>query len=201
MEGLTAATVEFFSWSGRSALVLLLLVASTTDLKHRRIPNWLSISGLLFALAWHSVPIEGSGMFDPNFPGALGFIAATAGAITCFAVFLLFYALRVVGAGDAKLMTAVGGFFGFPSAIGLVLAVLLTGGVLAIVRLTVAGTARRVWANLRSIVFAVATPGVRVPHVFDPATQSADRMPYALAIAAGSIFYGFGKWAGWISLA
>jgi len=197
---LTETTLEVFLWCGRLGLLLLLIVASATDLVHRRIPNWLSVFGLVFAVAWHSVPIEGGGLFDPDYPGPLGFIDAASGAITCFAVFLLLYALRVMGAGDAKLMTAVGGFFGFPAVIGLVLAVLLAGGALAIVRMIVAGSARRVWTNLQSIAIAVAVPGVRLPDVFDPATQSADRMPYALAITAGAIIYGWGKWAGWISL-
>ncbi|MDT3679995.1 MAG: prepilin peptidase [Burkholderiaceae bacterium] len=197
---LTETTLEVFLWSGRIALPLLLVIASATDLVSRRIPNWLPLSGLLFALAWHSVPIEGGGLFDSDLPGAVGFINATAGAFTCLVVFLLFYALRVMGAGDAKLMTAVGGFFGFPAAIGLILAVLLAGGVLAIARMAVAGTARGVWRNLQTIAFAVAVPGVRLSDVFDPATQSADRMPYALAIAAGTILYGWAKWAGWISL-
>lgn len=154
----------------------------------------------MFAFFWHSVPIEGDGLFSSDFPGALGFLDAAAGALACFGVFLFLYASRVVGAGDAKLMTAVGAFFGFPAAIGLVLAVLLAGGILAIVRMTVAGTARRVWVNLQSIAFSIAAPGIRISDTFDPTTQSADRMPYALAIAAGSIFYGVATWEGWISL-
>ncbi|MCD6680246.1 MAG: prepilin peptidase [Burkholderiaceae bacterium] len=200
MLALTETTLELFLWSGRVALLSMLLAACVTDLKRRRIPNWLSVAGLIFALSWHSVPIEGDGLFSPDLAGALGFIDAAAGAITCLAVFFLLYALRVTGAGDAKLMTAVGSFFGFPAAISVVLVVLVAGGVLAVVRMTFAGTTRRVWVNLQSIVFSIALPGVRLSDAFDPTTQSADRMPYALAIAAGSIFYGLATWAEWISL-
>jgi Flp pilus assembly protein protease CpaA len=63
----------------------------------------------------------------------------------------------------------------------------VTGGVLAVVRM--------VWVRKTQLVlFNVATAlGQWVPGTaarFDPATQSADRMPYGIAMAGGLLAYG-----------
>ena len=187
-------------WAGRSALATALVVACITDARRRRIPNALTVPALIVALAWHALAPAGDGLFDAAIPGGLGILSSLAGAALCLAIFVVFYALRVAGAGDAKLMAAVGAYFGFSQSVGLVLAVLAAGGVLAVARMTLAQSTTRVRANLQSMfLLFVAKPSTHPASVFDPAIHSADRMPYAFAIAAGAVFYAVAKWAGWIT--
>ncbi len=80
-------------------LVLLLLAASACDLQTRRIPNGLCAAGIAAGLIvhfWHGV-----------WPG-LWSLAGLAAALPL----LLLYAVRAFGAGDIKLLMAVGALMG-----------------------------------------------------------------------------------------
>lgn len=175
---------------GLTTLVLLVLTALVFDLRERRIPNTLVLlalgAGLVVNLIGPQIWLRGSGLLS-TYSGALGAKGAVLGAMTGLAVFLPFYLLRAMGAGDVKLMAGIGSFVGPTTAINVALFILVTGGVLAIVRM--------VWVGKTQLVlFNVATAlGQWVPGSvarFDPATQSADRMPYALAMAGGLLAYG-----------
>lgn len=175
---------------GLTTLVLLVLTALVFDLRERRIPNTLVLlalcAGMLVNLIGPQIWLRGSGLLS-TYSGALGAKGAVLGAMTGLAVFLPFYLLHAMGAGDAKLMAGIGSFVGPTTAINVALFILVTGGVLAIVRM--------VWVGKTQVVlFNVATAlGQWVPGSvarFDPATQSADRMPYALAMAGGLLAYG-----------
>jgi prepilin peptidase CpaA len=174
---------------GLTALALLVLAALVFDLRQRRIPNALVLlalgAGLLVNLIGPEFRLQGSGLLTLN-PGALGVKGALLGALTGLVVFLPFYLLRAMGAGDVKLMAGIGAFVGPAAAIDMALFILVSGGVLAAVRM--------VWMRKTQLVmFNVVTalsqlvPGTAAR--FDPSTQSADRMPYALGIAGGLLAY------------
>lgn len=117
-----------------------------------------------------------------------------------------FYVLRIMGAGDVKLMSVVGMFFGVSSdawtqLIGVSLFVLAAGGLLAAARMLATGSSAAVLANLRLIFSGYAGRALGMPAPsFDPRADSADRMPYAVAIATGTLLYLVAKWAGWITV-
>ena len=175
------------------ALALIMAVALATDIRRNRIPNALVLvalcAGLLVNLVGPDVGIRSAGLFTYS-PGALGLKRSLLGALTGFTIFLPLYMLRAMGAGDVKLMTAIGSFVGAADMLNVALSVILMGGVLAVCRMVWAGNSRQVFENVYAILlskfFALGIP-------FDPATQSADKMPYAIAIAAGLLAYG-----GWI---
>ncbi len=122
-----------------------------------------------------------------NAPGALGLKGALLGALAGLAVFLPLYLLRAMGAGDVKLMAGIGSFVGPAALVNVALCVLLMGGVLAVGRMVWKGNSRKVLGNVGTMLLPpFSSTGER----FDPATQSADRMPYALAIATGLLAYG-----------
>lgn len=171
-----------------AVLLLLLVVAAVVDARHRRIPNVLVLVTLLFGWLFHTAgPQGGDGLFSLE-PGALGAWRSVAGSITGLFLFLPFYLLRVLGAGDVKLMAAVGAFAGPADTVNLALFVLLAGGVLALARLQVFPGKELVRANLWAMLRQLR-PGSTAPR-FDPATQTAWRMPYAVAIASGVVAYG-----------
>jgi len=180
-------------WQFWSLLVLAIAVflALLTDLRGRRISNELTFSSLGLGFVSQVLgPAGSSGMFSGN-PGALGIQGAALGALVGLLVFLPLYAVRAMGAGDIKLMAAVGSFAGPVDALNLALFILVMGGALALVRMLLAGSSRRVLVNLHLMLEPVRVGG---PRRFDPATQSADRMPYSVAIAAGLLAYGAWLW-------
>jgi Flp pilus assembly protein protease CpaA len=91
------------------------VVASITDLRNTRIPNWLTlpllVGGLLYASA-QGLPAVGQ---------ALGGMVAAGSSL------VLAYILFGGGAGDAKLMIAFGSWLGFDASIILMLGVAITG--------------------------------------------------------------------------
>ncbi|MDC8444509.1 MAG: prepilin peptidase [Nitrosomonas sp.] len=105
-----------------SALLLLLLMAAWQDIRHYRIKNTLVITGALVAVIAHTA-----------LPAGLGLHAALLGWLTGLALLLPLYLLRVMGAGDIKLMAMTGAFLGPQAAVIAGLYVLITGGVLSII--------------------------------------------------------------------
>jgi len=185
-------------------LLIVLGVATRSDIRDRRIPNFLILAGWAIGLGWHLLAPSGAWAFDPRSAGAVGGLGALAGMAALLAAFMPFYMLRIMGAGDVKLMSVVGGIFGASADAwvqlpGVSLFVLVTGGLLAVVRMLYSRSSAAVLGNLR-VMFSGYTGrmlGMPAP-TFDARSDSADRMPYAVAIAAGTIFYLIAKWAGWI---
>ena len=192
---------EAWQAMGLTTLVLLVLTALVFDLRERRIPNTLVLlalgAGLLVNLIGPQVWERGAGLLT-SYPSALGAKGALLGALTGLAVFLPFYLLRAMGAGDVKLMAGIGSFVGPATAVNLALFILVTGGVLAIVRMVWVGKTQLVLFNV------VTALGQCIPGSvarFDPATQSADRMPYGVAMAGGLLAYGAWIFSGHAPLA
>src|ERR1035438_539967 len=79
------------------------LVGSVFDVKSRRIPNFVTFPSILLGLAMH---LALGGWRQLLFSLAAGLICGTA--------FLVFYIAGGMGAGDVKLMTAVGCIAGMP---------------------------------------------------------------------------------------
>ena len=84
-------------------LLVLLAAAAVADARTRRIPNRLTLAGILLGLL---LAITGGG------PAA--FASALAGSGAAFAAFFVLYALGGMGAGDVKLVAAAGAFLGVP---------------------------------------------------------------------------------------
>lgn len=183
---------EHWQVLGLSLLGVLLVLAALIDGKQRRVPNVLVLVTLLCGMALHALGpqawMRSAGLFTLA-PGALGISGALLGALVALAFFLPFYALKVLGAGDVKLLAAVGSFAGPAATVNIALCVLLAGGLLALARMLVARNARLVLQN------TLASLGQMLPGSagsFDARSQTAWRMPYAVAIASGVT--GYGAW-------
>lgn len=169
------------------ALSLFLLGAMWSDVRQRRISNYLVLAGSCVGIACNSILPEGNG-FVSALPGGLGLWAAAGGFMAGLVLMLPLYMLRAMGAGDVKLMAMVGAFLGPHAVVRVVLATFLVGGAMALAVVLRNGSLGQLFANLRTMVLAgfFKLTLKEVPTV-DAAVVSAGKLPYAVAIAGGTM--------------
>ena len=160
-------------------LLLLLLIAVATDIVSHRIPNELIVTMLICGFVLN--------LWDHGFSGILHGLSGMAVALV---VFLPFYILRGMGAGDVKLAAAAGAFLGAYLTLIASGIALLAGSLMAIAVLFARShrgfhsTLHRYGDAVKSIIFSRQFNYVP-PAISEVASQ---RFPYAPAIAVGFIF-------------
>jgi prepilin peptidase CpaA len=160
-------------------LGIFLIAAVIEDFTRRRISNVLTVGAVLLALALH---------FVAN--GSEGLLSGLGGLAIGLGVFLPFFLLGGMGAGDVKAMAAAGAFLApLPS--------LLAAG-LSLIAGAMLGLAVLAWRNglvetFRSWALYLIAAGRGLRPVLPSATGT-QRFPYALAIALGTL--GATAWLG-----
>lgn len=124
------------------ALLLLLVVATTTDLLWGKIYNWLTLPFLLTGLVYRFA-----------FVGLDGGLAALASIGVAFALFFPLYIVRAVAAGDVKLLMAMGAWADFSTIYQVAAIAILVGAAVGLFALLhqkgLKGSARSVVENVR----------------------------------------------------
>lgn len=156
----------------RLGLPVLLSLAAVLDIRQRRIPNLLSLGGMIMGLALWTLHA-----------GASGLLSGIAGLLVGSALFLPFYIARGMGAGDVKLMGAVGAFLGPYHVLAAAITVALLGGVIAA---WVAFRQKRLRAALEDSLRVIFRQ--QAAKSLERASRQ-DSIPYGLAIAAGTLLY------------
>lgn len=149
----------------------ILLIAAIGDMRKRRIPNWLV--GALAAL--------GLGYSVYQAPLAAGFFYGVEGLVVGLALWLPFYALGWLGAGDVKLFSAASAWLGPSGSVEGALIGALGGGILAAWWMIRSRGIRNV---MDSLGIAAGSPGVLSPPEGGIARST---LPYGIAIAFGAI--------------
>jgi prepilin peptidase CpaA len=154
-----------------AALAAGVLVATIVDMRTRRIPNALTAT-----MAGLGIGFAGAGI------SGISLGAAAFGFIIGFALMLPGHALGATGAGDVKLMAAVGAIVGPGIVVNAFLFTALAGGVLA---LAVAVRRQRFTATLTGTARLIGAP-TDVRREVQTASASR-RFAYGPAIAVGSV--------------
>jgi len=162
-------------------LLLLVTAAAITDLASRRIPNRLLLCGLAAALVLHAIsPAPGQAL-----------LAGFGGFLTGFLMFLPFYLVRGMAAGDVKMMATIGAFTGPAVALHIGIVAWCAGGVMALAIIVFRGRLLLALSNLWQMLRALL---LRLP-VSNAAVQvSAGSIPYGVAIAAGTVYVLVGRY-------
>jgi prepilin peptidase CpaA len=152
------------------------VLASAIDLRSRRVPNMLTMP-----LAGVGVLLAAAGI------GSVGVGAALGGCLVGLLIMLPLHVLGGTGAGDVKLMAALGTLLGPGGVIGAILRMAIVGGVIAMVVAVQRGRVRETLSGTALLVARVdgVAAGVR-----NPAMNN--RFPYAPAIAIGAAMVAFG---------
>jgi prepilin peptidase CpaA len=158
--------------------VLLSVIAGWTDLRSRRIPNWLTVPGLLIGVAANTV-----------LGGWTGLKTSLVGAAVGLALLLPFVLLRSLGAGDWKLAGALGAFVGAGLLVNLLLGSVFVAGLMAVGLVVYKGRLRQTLRNMGHILISLVTfrlPGAQVS-LDNPESL---KVPYGVALAFTVVLYG-----------
>jgi prepilin peptidase CpaA len=153
-----------------------MLMAGVFDLRSRRIPNALTVTGAATALVLRA-PLGWEALAD----GVLGLGLALVLTVPLFA-------LNALGGGDVKLLAAVGAFLGPVELLGACLLIALLGGVVAVLEARRRGSRRVVFLNVSYMLGRWFSP---VRRELAPTLTSPDAMaiPYGVPIAAGALIW------------
>jgi prepilin peptidase CpaA len=103
-------------------LTVVVLAAACYDLKIRKIPNWLNLSGVILGVGFNCFLLQ-----------AAGLRLALLGLGLALLVYFPLFVVRGMGAGDVKLMAAVGAIAGPRNWLYIFLATAILGGLVALV--------------------------------------------------------------------
>lgn len=157
-------------------------IAAVTDLRSRRIHNVLTVPVFLGGLLW-AVLMRGQ-------PGVPGILEGLGAALLLGFPFIILFLYAGGGAGDAKIMMALGPWLGLAGGALVLVAVAISGIIVAVSFAVCRGHMKEVGSNLSSIglsllfVFKRVLPLKDVPRI--PSPDRMRRVPYGLAIWIGS---------------
>ena len=167
-------------------LVLVVVIAAVYDVRYRKIPNWLTLSGVLLGLGlnwWVGSQLGPEAGF--------GVFRAVKGLWLAFVIYFPLYLLRGMGAGDVKLMAAVGALAGAANWFGIFVLTNLLGGIVALVLVLSKGRLRTTMSNLGYMLKEMAF--FRAPYMkreeLDVKNPKAVTLPHGVMITLGSIAF------------
>jgi prepilin peptidase CpaA len=158
--------------------VLLAILAGWTDLRSRRIPNWLTVSGAAVGVVANTV-----------LGGWAGLKTSLLGLVLGLGLLLPLVLLRSLGAGDWKLAGALGAFTGPTVLIDLLIGSVFVAGLMALALVIYKGRMRQTLRNIGHILVSLVTfqlPGTRVS-LDNPDSL---KVPYGVALALTVVLYG-----------
>jgi prepilin peptidase CpaA len=160
-----------------AGILLLAVIAGWTDLRSRRIPNWLTVSGFFAGIAVHTF-----------FEGWGGMKTSLLGALLGLGLLLPFVLVRSLGAGDWKLAGALGAFTGPGPLINLLILSVFVAGIMAIVLIIYKKRVRQTASNIGHILVSLVT--FRLPEArVSLDNPDALKVPYGVALASTVVLY------------
>jgi prepilin peptidase CpaA len=167
---------------GQILLGILVAIAATCDIRYRRIPNWLVLAGIIVGVSW-----------NVSVSGWSGLGRSAAGLGLGFVLYFPLYLIRARGAGDVKLLAAVGAITGPGNCFWIFLLTAILGGVIALIVLVFSGRVRKTFFNVGWIIRDLLQ--FRAPYrsseELDVTTTKGLRLPHGAMIAVGAVAFIF----------
>ncbi len=157
------------------------MAAGVLDWRYRRIPNWLTVSGLAAGAAVNTILYRWPGLK-----------AALLGTLLGLGLLLPFVWIRSLGAGDWKLAGALGACLGARQLLSVLMGTVLVAGVMALAVVIWKRRLKRTLLNIAHLLaalFRLRMPGSELS-LDDPQST---KIPFGVAMALTVVFYGIGR--------
>lgn len=165
-------------------LLGLVIGAAVYDIRYRRIPNWLTLLGVILGLALNAWLVSDG----QPFPGLL---FSLKGLALGFGFYFFLYAIHAMGAGDVKLMAAVGALVGWQDWFGIFLVTAILGGITGMLLVLARKRLKHTFFNMAFIMSEMKSG--RSAHLgreeLDVKSSKALRQPHGAIIALGTILF------------
>ena len=161
--------------------LLVALGAGILDWRYRRIPNWLTVSGLGAGVAVNTILYRWPGLKAALLGTALG-----------LGLLLPFVVVRSLGAGDWKLAGALGACLGWRQLLSVLMGTILVAGVMALAVVIWKGRLKQTLVNIAHLLaalFSLRMPGSEVS-LDDPQST---KIPFGVAMAVTVMLFGVGR--------
>ncbi len=170
----------------RLLLVAVVLGGGYFDWRFRRIPNWVTVTGFLTGFLLNTVGA-----------GRTGMVESLEGTGLALLIYIPLYLLRGMGAGDVKMMAAVGAITGPAGWLIVFLATSLLGGVAAFSAVVVKKRLHQTWFNVQTLLGSLMRFEAPYQSNSDLDIRGAQslRLPHGVVIACGSLLC---VCAGWL---
>lgn len=157
-------------------LTAILLISGITDILKNKVYNAVTFPGILMGFVLNFYFLSWSGLLDSLF-----------GFLICAVLFFLLYLWGGFGAGDAKLMMAVGAIAGTRYLFDLIVFSAVTGGIMAQVVIIRNGVFKKTWKNvLRFFLFLIPFLHLKSEPL---EKKNSFYIPYAYSISMGIFLY------------
>ena len=168
-------------------LLAVVLVAAVYDIRFRRIPNWLTLSGVIAGLVINAFVRTPA----PAVLSFAGLLFALKGLALAFGLYFFLYAIRAMGAGDAKLMAAVGALVGWEDWFGIFILTAIIGGLAALVLSLARGRLKTTIWNVGFILSEMkhGRPAYLGKEELDVRSSKGLGLPHGAVIAAGTLLF------------
>ncbi len=162
-------------------LLALILTAAAYDLRFRRIPNWLTATGVALGFATN---IFERGIWQGLQFSLLGFALA-------LAIYLFLFAIRAMSGGDGKLMAAVGSLVGWKCWVSIFIVTTVVGAIAGVAVAIRQGRLKKTFWNVGFILSEMrhGRPAYLANEELDVRSGKALRMPHGAAIAVATLIY------------
>lgn len=161
-------------------LGILVAIAAVFDIRYRRIPNWLVLAGIIVGFSWNVYSSGWSGLLRAAEGLGLGFI-----------LYFPLYLIRARGAGDVKLLAAVGAVTGPGNCFLIFILTAILGGLIALILLLIRGRLRKTLFNVGWMMQDLMH--VRAPYKsseeLDVTSNKGMRLPHGAMIAVGVLAF------------
>jgi prepilin peptidase CpaA len=161
--------------------VAFAITAGISDLRSRRIPNWLTVPGLLVGIAANAAASGWSGVRTSLLGAGLGLL-----------VLLPFVVIRSLGAGDWKLAGALGAFVGPGVLVDLLMVSVFMAGIMSLALVIYKRRFKETLRNMGRLLASIFTFHMPGPEVSLDNPKSM-KIPYGVALALTTLLFGIAR--------
>jgi prepilin peptidase CpaA len=162
------------------SLLIVALAAAVYDVRYRRIPNWVSVGGIALGLLANTLT-----------HGISGLLFSLGGFALGFGLYFVLYVIHAMGAGDVKLMGAIGALVGWKNWVAVFVIAAILGGIMAMILIVARNRVKKTVWNMGYLLNEMrrGRAAYMSREELDVKSPQSVGLPHGAVIAVATIFY------------